>query len=244
MHGGCTHDAWAVTGLLPAPTSVTDTRPANDAIGHIDGLLHLSDRVRDHSTGRRVIRRLTGTSARKGTAMDIACVTSTERGGTDRLLSEMAARLQGEGLSLAGIVKETEYTSNFENGCDMKVRVLPQGPVVKITQDLGAGSDACRLDPGAIADAVSHVEAGPIDKADLFILNKFGPEEAAGRGFVSAIGRALDEGVPVLVGVGASGRNAFDTFAGGLAQTLPDNAKAIHDWCETAIKRAREHPPQ
>jgi len=173
--------------------------------------------------------------------MKIACVTSEERGETDRLLSEVADELQAAGKMLAGIVKVGDYASSFANGCDMKVRVLPEGPVIKITQNLGAGSNACRLDPGAIAGAVSSVEAGPIDKADLFVLNKFGPEEAAGRGFVSVIGRALGQGIPVLVGVGASGREAFDTFADGLAEMLPGDMDAIREWCETAISSGREH---
>lgn len=162
--------------------------------------------------------------------MKIACVSSIERGGIDRLLCDVADQLQAVGTSLVGIVKVSDYTSSFENGCDMEVRVLPEGPVIKITQDLGAGSDACRLDPGAIADAVSRVEASLFDQADLFILNKFGPEEAAGRGFCSVIGTALEHGLPVLVGVGAANKSAFDTFAGELAVTLSDDTKAILDW--------------
>ncbi|MFK5979185.1 MAG: DUF2478 domain-containing protein [Rhizobiaceae bacterium] len=162
--------------------------------------------------------------------MKIACVSSTEPGGIDRLLSDVADQLQAVDASLVGIVKATNYTSSFENRCDMKVRVLPEGPVIKITQDLGKGSDACRLDPGAIANAVLCVEASSFDQADLFILNKFGPEEAAGRGFCNVIGTALEQGLPVLVGVGAANKLAFDTFAGDLAVTLPDDAKAILDW--------------
>ena len=164
--------------------------------------------------------------------MKIACVNSTERGGIDRLLSNVADQLQAADASLVGIVKAQNYASSFENGCDMKVRVLPEGPVIKITQDLGAGSDACRLDPGAIANAVSCVEASSFDQADLFILNKFGPEEAAGRGFCNVIGNALEGGIPVLVGVSAENMSAFDTFAGELAVTLPDDANAILDWLQ------------
>ena len=173
--------------------------------------------------------------------MKIACVTSQKRGETDRLLSEVADELQAAGKLLAGIVKVGNYSSSFANGCDMEVRVLPEGPVVKITQNLGAGSDACRLDPSAIADAVSKVESGPIDKADLFILNKFGPEEASGRGFVSAIGRALGQDIPVLVGVGPAGKGAFDTFACGLSETLPGDMDAVREWCDTAINSKQEH---
>ena len=117
---------------------------------------------------------------------------------------------------------------------------MPEGPVIQITQNLGAGSDACRLDPGAIVTAVSAVESGSLDKADLFILNKFGPEEAAGRGFISAIVKAMDQGIPVLVGVGTGNREAFDSFAGGLAKTLPDDADTIRDWCLAAMADERD----
>ncbi len=164
--------------------------------------------------------------------MKIACVTSPERGGTDRLLSDIATRLQASGMHLAGIVKDVGYASGFDNGCDMKVRVLPDGPVIKITQELGKGSDACRLDPGAIANAVASVENGSLDNADLFILNKFGPEEAAGRGFCSVIGAAIDRDIPVLVGVSGASKAAFDTFTGGLAPALTPQVQAILEWCQ------------
>lgn len=162
--------------------------------------------------------------------MKIAWITSPERGGTDRLLSDLAGQLQASGMHLAGIVKDQDHVSQFANGCDTRVRVLPDGPVIRITQDLGKGSDACRLDPGAIAHAVASVEAGPLQGAELFILNKFGPEEAAGRGFCSVIGAALERGIPVIVGVGNASRPAFETFAGGLAIGLAPDLPAILDW--------------
>jgi hypothetical protein len=166
--------------------------------------------------------------------MKIACVSSDVRGQTDAVLSDLAGRLQAKGKTLAGIVKEQTYHSSFANGCDMKVRVLPDGPVIQITQNLGTGSDACRLDPGAIANAVSSVENSPLEGADMFILNKFGPEEAAGRGFCAVIGAALDRGVPVLVGVGGASKAAFEAFADGLAVALPAELPAILEWCQTA----------
>ena len=162
--------------------------------------------------------------------MKIACVTSSERGGTDALLCDIATRLRAQGMSLAGIVKDFGYAGVFENGCDMQVRVLPAGPVIKITQDLGSGSDSCRLDPGAIAQAVAEVETGALHDADLFILNKFGPEEAAGRGFCSAIGTAIERGIPVLVGLGEASKPAFDGFTGGQATVIAPQPDAILAW--------------
>ena len=169
--------------------------------------------------------------------MQIAYVTSQKRGETDRLLSEVATQLQSQGKSLAGIVKVASYESSFENGCDMKVRVLPEGPDIKITQNLGTGSDACRLDPAAITEAVTRVESGSMEHSDLFMLNKFGPEEAAGRGFCTVIGAALEDNVPVLVGVGGASIKAFESFAGGLAVPVADTEQAILDWVHTALSK-------
>ena len=61
------------------------------------------------------------------------------------------------------------------------------------------------------------VEGQSLSASELFILNKFGPEEAAGRGFVTAIAKAVEADVPVLVGVGKASLDAFHTFCGGQA---------------------------
>ena len=167
--------------------------------------------------------------------MKIAYVTSSIRGETDRVLTAIAQHLLSLDATLAGIVKDESHDSRFENGCDMKVRVLPGGPIIKITQDLGEGSDACRLDPSALTEAVSLVEGQPLAGSDLFILNKFGPEEAAGRGFVSAIGKAVEAEIPVLVGVGKASLDAFQAFAGGLAQPLPADPGAILRWYDDSL---------
>ena len=167
--------------------------------------------------------------------MKVAYITSNKPGETDRLLCNIAATLLSQQKKLSGIIKESAYQSSYANGCDMKVKVLPDGPVIKITQDLGAGSDACRLDPGALAEAVSRVESTPLDETDLFILNKFGPEESAGHGFCHVIGTALDLGVPVLVGVSTTNVENFESFASGLAERLPADEVAISDWVNAAI---------
>ena len=166
--------------------------------------------------------------------MKIACVTSPKRGAIDRILSEIADELQVMDRRLIGIVKVSEYQSSFANGCDMVVRVLPEGPEIKITQNLGKGSDACRLDPSAISDAVTKVETGPMEGADLFILNKFGPEEAAGRGFCAMIGAALEHDIPVLIGVGTGSKDAFVRFAGAIQVATLADKQAIRDWLHAA----------
>lgn len=164
--------------------------------------------------------------------MRIASVSATGPGETDRLISQVAATLEAEGFRLNGIVKVLQDQPDGSHHCDMDVRVLSGERIIRITQSLGAGSQGCRLNPEAIAEAVSAVDQASSAHADAFILNKFGPEEAEGRGFRAAIATALEQDIPVLVGLGAGGasRKGFADFVGDLAETLPADPDAILSW--------------
>lgn len=174
--------------------------------------------------------------------MKIAAIGAEGRGETDRLISEAAAQLERDGLRLSGIVKVLQDMPEGSHNCDMDVRVLPGTKTIRITQSLGKESEGCRLNPGAIADAVASVQTSIEDTGgaapDLFVLNKFGPEEAEGRGFRAAIAAALEQDVPVLVGMsgGAGNRAAFAEFTADLAEALPADVDSIVAWC----KRARQ----
>jgi len=176
---------------------------------------------------------------KRSISMKLAFVTSTKRGEIDRLLSLTAARLEAEGARLTGVVKVLEEDPALAHDCDMDLRVLPDGPAIRITQSLGEGSTACRLNPAAIEQAVAAVERhdGP---ADMFILNKFGPQEAEGHGFRTTIGNALARDIPVLLGVGTTMRDAFQAFAEGMAEELPDDLDAIHAWCVAAMGKTAD----
>lgn len=172
--------------------------------------------------------------------MKIAVVSSQTRGQTDQLLSEIAAELQGAGARLCGAVKILQDTDENAHACDMDLQVLPDGPAVRITQSLGEGSQGCRLNPTAITEAVALTEKIGSAGFDLFILNKFGPEESEGRGFCTAIATALENDTPVLVGVGVACREAFDKFAAGMAENLPPDPEAIRDWCKANLANKSE----
>jgi len=120
--------------------------------------------------------------------MKIGIVTSEIMGETDRLISETAARLQADGVVLAGI-----------------------------------------------AEAVAAVEHSGIAGAGLFVLNKFGPQEAEGHGFCEAIGAALEHDIPVLVGVGKGSRAGLERFVDGMGEALPPEPDAIYAWCKGAM---------
>lgn len=154
----------------------------------------------------------------------------TGLGAGDRLIGVVAGVLLAKGWRLAGVVQSnTEGTPG--RACLMDLTVLGSGERVRISQDLGTGSRGCRLDPAGLEAAVGLVERSLASGPRLLIVNKFGKQEAEGRGFRPLIGRALAEGVPVLTTVSAKNLAAFEGFAGGMGERLAPGEGDVLDWC-------------
>lgn len=163
--------------------------------------------------------------------MNIAYTMAPGRGDTDLLLHGFAQTLIQRGLRPCGTVQ-----INIERAdagpCDMDVMVLPQGPMVRISQDLGPASKGCRLDPEALEEAVCLVETRLQQGADCLIVNKFGKHEAEGRGFRQVIAQALELDIPVLVGINALNRQSFLDFTDGMGCEIRPNTTALVKWAE------------
>lgn len=165
--------------------------------------------------------------------MKIAYTMAPGRGDTDLLLLNLAQALAARGIKSGGTVQvNTEHDSH---PCDMDVKVLPGGPILRISQNLGAASTGCRLDPSALEEAVSLVASSLTEATDLLIVNKFGKHEAEGRGFRTVIAEAIAMEIPVLVGLNALNLDAFLAFAGPDAKRLDPSASAILHWCDAVL---------
>lgn len=160
--------------------------------------------------------------------MPLALVRLAPAGVGDDALAGLAAGLAVRGLRVAGAVQINTRPAPDER-CDMDLRILPQGRILRISQSLGPGADGCRLDAGALEQAAAAACLG-LDHADVLIVNKFGRQEAAGRGFRELIGEAMLRGLPVLTGLGEDGRAAFEVFAGGLATELKPDPDSVLRW--------------
>ncbi|WP_092786284.1 DUF2478 domain-containing protein [Rhodospira trueperi] len=163
-------------------------------------------------------------------------VLNETRGAADRLLATVAADLQRDGVRVAGVVQQNTDRADSPV-CDMDVRVLPDGPVMRISQWRGAHARGCRLDADALEAAVVAVAERLAPRPDLLILNKFGKHEAEGHGFRDLVGEALCLGIPVLLGVNGLNRDAFLAFAGGIETRLPSDLQALRTWALEAIPR-------
>jgi nucleoside-triphosphatase THEP1 len=160
--------------------------------------------------------------------VSIACVAAKGRGAVDLLFQEVAARLAAEGWRLAGAVQVNCGRDDVEH-CDMDIRVLPEGGIYRISQQLGRGSSGCRLNPDALERAVAEA-TGLWERPDLLIVNKFGKMEGEGRGFRDLIARAVAEGVPVLIGVNGLNRDALEAFLGSPAPLVAAEVGAVLAW--------------
>jgi nucleoside-triphosphatase THEP1 len=165
--------------------------------------------------------------------MKIAYVTLQGRGRTDELITSVAERLIAKGLRLAGTV-QSNHDRPDRKKCDMDLRVLPDGPTVRISEDRGELARGCILDSGALEQTVFEVERR-LDGADILIVNKFGKRESEGKGLAPVIAEALHRDMPVLVGVNGLNLAAFLAFTGEEIEGLATCPDIVTDWCLSAI---------
>lgn len=169
--------------------------------------------------------------------MNIAYTMAPGHGDTDLLLYTAAQEFRARGFHTCGTVQIN--TEREGHPCDMDVKILPDGPVLRISQSLGRESKGCRLDPSVLETAVGLVATRLGADVDVLIVNKFGKHEADGRGFRTAIAEAIAREIPVLVGVNTLNLDAFEAFAGPQAVRLEPSVKGIVGWFENASFEGR-----
>lgn len=164
--------------------------------------------------------------------MALAYVKTAMRGESDLLLAAFARQLAEKSVRLSGVVQSNTACEGSER-CDMDVEVLPEGPVIRISQSLGTGSRGCRLDPSALEQAVGLVSPTLSFSPELLIINKFGKHEADGRGFRPVIAEALMENIPVLTAANDINESEFLAFSDGLAAKLDPSLVELQSWFDT-----------
>ncbi|MEP2531562.1 DUF2478 domain-containing protein [Shimia sp.] len=160
--------------------------------------------------------------------MKLAYVQSDKTGQVNLLLAKAAQTLIDNGVRVVGTTQIDTPNPNATK-CDMDVRVLPDGDVFRISQNLGQNARGCRLDTDALERAVAQT-IPRLQDAELLIINKFGKHEAEGRGFRELIGEALSRDIPVLVGTNALNIDAFQEFCDGQATCLTAEPDVVLTW--------------
>lgn len=170
--------------------------------------------------------------------MKIAYTMSSSPGDMDEILARLATRLAERGLRTCGVAQTNSGNEECQHPCDMDVKVLPDGPVIRISQSLGREAKGCRLNPEALEGAVAEVITRLAQGADVLILNKFGKHEADGRGFRDVIAEALSQDIPVITGVNKQNLEAFLEFTDGLALQLAPDIDVLSDWLKINLEQS------
>lgn len=159
--------------------------------------------------------------------LPIAAIVSQTSGDANVLIVDFAARQRAAGRRVRGLVQELRMC---DNGCLVVLIDLDNHQRYPITQDLGAGSTSCGLDPALIAEASGVMRRIAAEGAELAVFNRFGALEADGGGFAPEMLALMSEGIPVLTVVPAGQLERWRHFTGGLGRELPVCAAALDDW--------------
>jgi len=153
------------------------------------------------------------------TTLPIAALIYSTDTNPSPVLVEVTRALQAQGVALVGAI---QHDLGPKETCGMELEVLPAGRRLPMSQDLGPGSNACRLDPAAMAEASALVRS-TIDGGTpaLAIFNKFGAQEVAGEGLRDEMVATVMAGIPMITAVAERFVEDWTAFTGGEANLLP-----------------------
>lgn len=137
----------------------------------------------------------------------------------DLLISALVRCWKAKGLRLAGVVQLNERREGRRR-CDMILEDLSSGRRFPISEDRGAMARGCHLDHDALSRMILDVHLSLSSGVDALVVNKFGREEAEGRGFVDTIATAMEHGIPAVIGVPLRNLAAFRLFGDGAAEEV------------------------
>lgn len=146
----------------------------------------------------------------------------------DALLSAFAAKIVARGYKPAGLIQ----TNGCETGA-LSVQLLPAEESILIGESRGPGARGCILDVGRLLDAGMRISDTLKNGADLLIINRFGKQEADGKGLLFLIEEAIALNVPVIIAVARSRWDAWLSFSQGISVVLPPNLSALMQWWDT-----------
>lgn len=147
----------------------------------------------------------------------------------DELFKWIVDQCRSHRMVLSGVLQLPAF-EGADTGCDVLLEDLASGDRTVLFENRGAGARGCRLDVGALVEASMKVENSLASDPTLLVLNKFGKVEAEGGGMCGLMAKALELGIPAIIGVPARNLNAWRAFAGEFSTELAEDAHQIGEW--------------
>lgn len=157
----------------------------------------------------------------------------------DQALAEAVWRLERRGLRVEGLTQQPKASDT--SACALLfLEDIASGRRVQIFESRGAQARGCRLDAGGLATAAVWLRDAIARRPDVLFVNRFGRQEADGRGLYAEIAEAISAEIPIIVAVGEEVMPHWKAFSGGSGSLLTNDADAIERWCVGAAPRV-EH---
>jgi len=159
---------------------------------------------------------------------DIAALVYSAGDRPDLVLCAFAEHLAAAGKRLCGLV---QFRDGQRDGASGWVMVLDSRQIVEVggKRD-SAATNQCRLDAGWLDQMGTQARRSIEQGVDTVIVNRFGPLEAAGRGFRDAILAASETQTPLIIAVPEFEFERWTQFSRGMTVRLECTLDSVLCW--------------
>lgn len=155
----------------------------------------------------------------------------------DAAFRDAVARLRARGLHVGGLLQDgKDGEDGFGGSCctTLQLEDIATGRRVELFENRGAGTRGCRLDPAGLAEASGWLREAIAARPDVLFVNRFGRQEAEGRGLLDDIAAAVLAEIPIVVPVAAALLPQWRAFAGDEWIVLQD-CRELEAWCAAQL---------
>jgi len=155
----------------------------------------------------------------------------------DAALRQVVEYLKSMDLRVGGLLQEGQSGDASRCGT-LFLEDIGTGRRIQAFEMRGSGTRGCRLNSSSLAEAGGWLRAAIEGNPDILFVNRFGRQEAAGRGLRDEIAAAIATGLPVVTAVSTELMPAWHTFAGQAFVQLAADPKRIASWCLACMQSA------
>lgn len=148
----------------------------------------------------------------------------------DLVLRQAVHHLKSVGLRVGGLLQEGQSGDDCRCGT-LFLEDIGTGRRVQAFESRGSGTRGCRLDSSSLAEAAGWLRAAIETHPDVVFINRFGRQEAGGRGLRDEIAAAIAADLPLVIAVHKSLQPEWEAFAGPDCAYIAADAKQIERWC-------------
>ena len=165
---------------------------------------------------------------------DIAALVYSSDDRPDLVLCDFARHLANSERRVCGLVRLRDRASEESPS---RVMVLDSWQVVDVVPAGG-----CRLDAQWLDQMGTRIKSLIARGVDAVIVNRFGPLEAAGRGFSEAIAAASESQTPLVIAVPEFEFERWTRFSNGMTVKMGCKLDKVLDWWHRVSNSAPPMP--